>query len=104
MEAINNSTQSQFDNLFAQLITALDEERELRSTTSTHVALIEVKDRLHSLRSELATVRKSLTPATSQRRGEVTRPKSRRRSATTRQIPTGGRPKPESSSAQNSTN
>lgn len=79
MEPINNSTKSAFDNLFSQLVAALQEERELRSTASSHVALIEVKDRLHSLRSELATARKQLAPATSQRTGEVTRPESRRR-------------------------
>lgn len=81
MKPINNSTKSAFDNLFSQLLASLQEERELRSTASPHVALIEVKDRLHSLRSELATARKQLAPATSQRTGEVTRPESRRRSA-----------------------
>jgi len=81
MEPSTNSTQNHFDNLFTQLIAALEEERELRSTTSPHVALIEVNDRLHSLRSQLATARKQLAGATSQRTGEVTRPKSHRRSA-----------------------
>ena len=77
MEHINSSRKRGFDKLFAELVGALEEERELRSTTSIPISLIEVKDRLHSLRSELATARKQLSAPTSQRTGEVTRPGSR---------------------------
>ncbi len=80
MEHIGSSTKQEFDNLFAQLVGTLQEERELRTRAGTHVALIEVKDRLISLRSELAAARTQLTSAV-RLTGEVTRPVSRRRSA-----------------------
>jgi len=81
MESINRSAKSEFDNLLSQLVDALWEESELRSTTATHVELIEVKDRLHTLRSDLAIARRRLAPAMNQRADEITRPGSRRRSA-----------------------
>ncbi len=76
METTNNSVKSAFDDLFSEMVEVLEEERELRSTAGSHIALIEVNERLHTLRSELATARKQLVRATNDRAGEVTRPRS----------------------------
>ena len=75
METTNNSVKRAFDDLFSELVDVLEEERELRAVAGSHVALIDVNDRLHTVRSELATARKQLVRVTSERPGEVTRPR-----------------------------
>lgn len=61
MPTIQDSVASRFDRLFSQLLATLEQERELRSTGGSVIELIDIKDRLHALRSELAPLRRHLT-------------------------------------------
>lgn len=60
MQTIRDSAASRFDHLFHQLLATLEQERELRSTGNSVVELIDVMDRLHTLRAELAPLRRQL--------------------------------------------
>lgn len=48
---------TRFDELFGELLRTVEEEHSIRSKTPDPVRLIEVRDRLSALRSELAAVR-----------------------------------------------
>lgn len=61
MELDINTTREAFDDLFDQLIGTLTEERDLRAASAGPVQLIDVRDRLHTLRSELAVARQGLS-------------------------------------------
>ena len=62
MHSIHSPLANRFDCLFNQLLATLEKERALKSAGESLVALVEVKDRLHGLRSELARVRQHLVP------------------------------------------
>lgn len=79
MNTANHPLKTEFDGLYADLLTTLQEERQLRADGSPYAALVDVKDRLHSLRSELATVREQLAAAQSRPAWESIDPTSGRR-------------------------
>lgn len=53
-----------FDDLFGQLLGWVAKREELKTTKGLSVDLIDAKDRLHSLRSQLAIARCMLTDET----------------------------------------
>jgi hypothetical protein len=57
MRYTQSSTKARFDDLFGRLLRTVAEEQDIRSTGETTARLIEIRDRLHSLRSDLAAVR-----------------------------------------------
>ena len=52
-----SDTEIRFDSLFGRLLSTLAEEDDMRSGGEAFARLIEVRDRLHALRSDLAAVR-----------------------------------------------
>lgn len=60
----NTTTNTEFDDLFDQLLNTVAEEQDIRSGGGTSTGLIEIRDRLHALRSRLATVRNLLATVT----------------------------------------
>jgi hypothetical protein len=63
MELDINTTRETFDDLFDRLIGTLAEEKDLRAASAGPLQLIDVRDRLHTLRSGLAAVRQDLSTA-----------------------------------------
>ena len=53
----SNATKATFDRLFSRLLDAVAEEQDIRSRGEGFTGLIEVTDRLHALRSDLAAIR-----------------------------------------------
>lgn len=60
MHTIHTPLAGAFDRLFDQLLATLEEERTLKSTDYSFTELVDVKDRLHSIRAELAQLRRHL--------------------------------------------
>lgn len=58
-----NTTRETFDDLFDQLVGTLAEEKDLRASSAGPLQLIDVRDRLHALRSGLAAARHNLSTA-----------------------------------------
>lgn len=63
MEPDTNTTRETFDDLFDQLVGTLTEEKDLRAASAGPLQLIEVRERLHTLRSGLAAARQDLSTA-----------------------------------------
>jgi hypothetical protein len=63
----NNTTKTTFDDLFNRLLSTAAEEHDIKANGGTVTALIEVRDRLHGLRSDLAAVRDRLVAETTAR-------------------------------------
>ena len=63
----NNTTKSVFDDLFNRLLSAVAEEHDIKANGGTVTALIDVRDRLQGLRSDLAAVRERLVAETTKR-------------------------------------
>lgn len=60
-----NTPNGTFDDLFNRLLSTVAEEDHIKTNGGTAIALIEVKERLQTLRSDLAAVRNRLVlPAT----------------------------------------
>ena len=64
MRSNENPAKVRFDELFSRLLATVAEEEELKSRNEAVVELIDVKDRLHALRSALAATRCGLTRET----------------------------------------
>ena len=60
MKHRNNTTNTAFDDLFGRLLSTVAEEHDIKANGGTVTALIEVRDRLQTLRSDLAVVRNRL--------------------------------------------
>jgi hypothetical protein len=61
-------TLATFEDLFSLLLNALAEQQTMKEGNESSVGLIDIKDRLHALRSDLAAIRHRLTiEATTQR-------------------------------------
>jgi hypothetical protein len=56
-----NTAQETFDRLFNQLLSTLTEERDFRSGAGGANELVDVRDRLHAIRSELALARHDIS-------------------------------------------
>ena len=54
-----NTTQETFDRLFTHLLVTLTEEKGVRSAAGGLTELVDVRDRLHAIRSELAVARQN---------------------------------------------
>ena len=52
-----NTPNRTFDDLFNRLLSTVAEEDHIKTNAGTAIALIEVKERLQTLRSDLAAVR-----------------------------------------------
>jgi hypothetical protein len=71
MEHANSTTSTTFDNLFNQLLSTLAEEQDIKTNSGPVTAIIEVRNRLQALRSDLAAVRNRLvTEATTRLRND----------------------------------
>jgi hypothetical protein len=57
MKQPNTATDARFDDLFSRLLSTVAEEQDIRTSGGTLAKLIDVRDRLHALRSDLAAVR-----------------------------------------------
>jgi hypothetical protein len=55
------TAQETFDRLFNQLLSTLKEERNFRSGAGGANELVDVRDRLHAIRSELAIARHDIS-------------------------------------------
>jgi hypothetical protein len=55
-----NAPNRTFDDLFSRLLSTVAEEDHIKTNGGTAIALIEVRERLQSLRSEQAAVRNRL--------------------------------------------
>ena len=55
-----NTPNRTFDDLFSRLLSTVAEEDHIKTNGGTAIALIEVRERLQALRSELAAVRNRL--------------------------------------------
>jgi hypothetical protein len=55
-----NTPNRTFDDLFSRLLSTVAEEDHIKTNGGTAIALIEIRERLQSLRSELAAVRNRL--------------------------------------------
>ena len=55
-----NTPNKTFDDLFSRLLSTVAEEDHIKTNGGTPIALIEVRERLQTLRSELAAVRNRL--------------------------------------------
>ena len=67
MKQRNDGTTTTFEDLFSRLLSTVAEEQDIRSSDVTLARRVEVRDRLHSLRSHLAAVRRRLATETTQR-------------------------------------
>ena len=56
----HNTSNRTFDDLFGRLLSTVAEEDHIKTNGGTAIALIEVKERLQTLRSDLAAVRNRL--------------------------------------------
>jgi hypothetical protein len=63
----NNTTKTAFDDLFNRLLSTLAEEHDIKANGGPVTAVIEVRDRLQRLRSDLAAVRDRLIAETTTR-------------------------------------
>jgi hypothetical protein len=55
-----NTPNRTFDDLFRRLLSTVAEEDDIKTNGGTAIALIEVRDRLQTLRSDLSAVRNRL--------------------------------------------
>lgn len=60
MKQPNSATKARFDDLFSRLLSTVAEEHDIRSSGETLAKRVEVRDRLHTLRSDLAALRNRL--------------------------------------------
>lgn len=60
MKTRSTTAKARFDDLFSRLLRTVAEEQNIRSTGETSLKLVEVRDRLHALRSDLAAIRSHL--------------------------------------------
>jgi hypothetical protein len=67
MKQPDSATKARFDDLFSRLLSTVAEEQDIRSSGETLVKRVEVRDRLHTLRSELAALRNRLPTETTTR-------------------------------------
>jgi hypothetical protein len=67
MKQPGSATEARFDDLFSRLLSTVAEEQDIRTSGGTLAKLIEVRDRLHALRSDLAAVRNRLVAETTTR-------------------------------------
>jgi hypothetical protein len=56
----HNTPTRTFDDLFSRLLSTVAEEDHIKTNGGTAIALIEVRERLQTLRSDLAAVRNPL--------------------------------------------
>lgn len=59
-----NTPNKTFDDLFSRLLSTVAEEDHIKTDGGTAIALIEVRERLQTLRSELAAARNHLVSPT----------------------------------------
>jgi hypothetical protein len=57
MKTRSTTTKARFDDLFSRLLRTVAEEQDIRSNGEAFASRIEVRDRLHALRSDLAAIR-----------------------------------------------
>jgi uncharacterized protein YicC (UPF0701 family) len=62
-----DTTKATFEDLFSRLLSTVAEEQDIRSSDATLARRVEVRDRLHSLRSHLSAVRRHLATETTPR-------------------------------------
>ena len=67
MKHPNNTTNTAFDDLFDRLLNTVAEEHDIKANGGTVTTLIEVRNRLQALRSDLAAVRSRLVTETTAR-------------------------------------
>jgi hypothetical protein len=67
MNNTNNTTKTTFDDLFNRLLSTVAEEHDIKENGGTVTTVIEVRDRLQGLRSDLAAVRDRLVAETTTR-------------------------------------
>lgn len=63
----NTTTRTTFDDLFKRLLSTVAEEHDIEANGGTVKTLIDVRDRLQGLRSDLAAVRNRLVTETTAR-------------------------------------
>jgi hypothetical protein len=67
MKTRSTTTKARFDDLFSRLLRTVAEEQDIRSNGEAFVSRVEVRDRLHALRSDLAVIRGRLATEASMR-------------------------------------
>ena len=67
MKQPNNTTNTAFEDLFDRLLNTVAEEHDIKANGGTVATLIEVRDRLQAIRSDLAAVRSRLVDETTAR-------------------------------------
>ena len=67
MEQPDSTTKATFEVLFGRLLSTVAEEHAIKTNGGTVTTLIEVRDRLQGLRSDLAAVRNRLVTETTAR-------------------------------------